>query len=304
MEMMLKAIILAGGQGTRLYPMTAVFSKQLQPVYDKPMVYYPLTMLMLLGIREICVVATPEDTPNFQRLLGDGSRWGIDIQYRIQAEPGGLAHGFLVAQDWIGGAPCGLILGDNLFYGKMNQFSEAVNAFSGGALIFGYPVSDPSAYGVLQFDRNGAPLDIIEKPAVPPSSVAVPGLYFYDHRAVEFCEGLKPSPRGQLEITDLNRAYLKRDELKVCMLGRGVTWLDTGTPDSLSDAAEFVKIVEHRQGLKIGCPEEAALRTGFIELRQMKRLVEALPVGSYRAYLHTVLQEAETGFWEPHKPAP
>lgn len=296
----MKAIILAGGKGSRLYPITSVFSKQLQPIYDKPMVYYPLTTLMLLGIRDLCVVSTPEDIPNFQKLLGDGRQWGIRIDYRVQPDPGGLAQAFLIAEDWIAGEACGLILGDNLFYGKNDAFAAALEGFSVGAVIYGYPVSDPSAYGVLRFDPSGKPLDIEEKPIQPPSNIAVPGLYFYDRQVVEICKELRPSSRGELEITDLNRYYLQRGQLKVGLLGRGITWLDTGTPDSLLEAAEFVRIMEHRQGLKIGCPEEAAWRMGFIDHTQLECLCEGAPRSSYRLYLERVLHEEHTGRWEPY----
>ena len=294
----MKAIILAGGKGTRLYPMTTVFSKQLQPIYDKPMIYYPLSTLMLLGIRDFCLISTPEDTPHFARLLGDGTNWGIQIEYRVQQHPGGLAQAFLVAEDWIAGDACGLILGDNLFYGKMNLFASALENFTQGAVIYGYPVSDPSSYGVLRFSSDGAPVDIEEKPENPPSNIAVPGLYFYDAQVVSLCKQLRPSPRGELEITDLNRSYLQMGQLRVGMLGRGVTWLDTGTPDSLLEAAEFVRIMEHRQGLKIGCPEEAALRMGFIRTKEAIDLCHSLPNGSYRSYLQRVLTEHETGRWD------
>lgn len=296
----MKAIILAGGKGTRLYPMTAVFSKQLQPIYDKPMIYYPLTTLMLLGVREFCLVSTPGDIPHFQRLLGDGSQWGVNIDYRVQDTPGGLAQAFLVAEDWINGEACGLILGDNLFYGKMSYFRTPLDGFARGAVVYGYPVKDASAYGVFEFNSEGKPIGIHEKPQDPPSNIAVPGLYFYDERVVSFCKELRPSRRGELEITDLNRLYLSRGELQVGMLGRGVVWLDTGTPESLLEAAEFVRTMDERQGLKIGCPEEVAWRMGYLDRSRMDGVMAALPAGAYRSYLERVVHETETGHWQPH----
>lgn len=291
----MKAILLAGGKGSRLYPMTAVVSKQLQPIYDKPMVYYPLTTLMLLGVREICVVTAPEDASGFRRLLGDGASWGLAIDYREQPQPGGIAQAFLVAADWVGGEPCGLILGDNLFYGKLDRFRAPLAGFQSGGVVYGYQVRDPSSYGVIRFGPDGTPADIEEKPARPPSHVAVPGLYFYDGTVVERCRSLRPSARGELEITDLNRLYLRDGALHVQLLGRGVAWLDTGTPEGLLEAAEFVRAIEQRQGLKMGCPEEVAWRMGFIDRYGLAGLAAALPRCDYRAYLEQVLAEGDEG---------
>jgi len=281
----MKAIVLAGGKGTRLYPLTALTSKQLTPVYDKPMIYYPLSTLMLMGIRDLCIISTPEHLPDFQRLLGNGEPLGIHLTYREQPQPGGLAQAFLVAEDFVQDEPCGLILGDNLFYGRIDHFREPLDRFQQGAIIYGYPVLNASAYGVVQFDADGKPVDIIEKPKVPPSNIAVPGIYFYDDTVVERCKQLAPSPRGELEITDLNRTYLRDGSLEVAMLGRGVAWLDTGTPDSMYEASEFVRIIEKRQGLKIGCIEEVAWRMGYIDDQGLHRILARMPASEYRAYL-------------------
>lgn len=285
-----KGIILAGGAGSRLYPLTLVASKQLQPVYDKPMIYYPLATLMMAGINDILVISTPHDTPRFEALLGDGSRWGIRLTYRVQAEPKGIAQAFLVGEEFINGDPVCLILGDNIFYGKMG-LDRAAADFSSGAKIFGYYVHDPERYGVVEFNEQGIAVGIEEKPAKPKTHYAVPGLYLYDHRVVEIARNLKPSPRGELEITDVNLEYLRRGELQVEKLGRGVAWLDTGTHQSLLEASHFIGTLEARQGLKIACLEEIALRMGFIDCPGMLAAIEATPKSSYRDYLERVLQE-------------
>jgi glucose-1-phosphate thymidylyltransferase len=285
-----KGIVLAGGAGTRLHPLTLVASKQLQPVYDKPMIYYPLATLMLAGIREILLISTPQDTPRFQKLLGDGAQWGLSIDYAVQVRPGGIAQAFLVGEGFVAGEPVALILGDNLFYGRM-QLDEIVAGFRGGALIFGYPVHDPQRYGVVEFGPDGRVLSLEEKPKEPRSSLAVPGLYLYDEKVVERTHGLSPSARGELEITDLNRAYLERGELRAVRLGRGIAWLDTGTHQSLLEAANFIATVEHRQGLKIACLEEIAWRRGYVDRTHMQRLVRGMPPSEYRMYLERVLAE-------------
>jgi glucose-1-phosphate thymidylyltransferase len=285
-----KGIVLAGGAGTRLYPLTLVASKQLQPVYDKPMIYYPLATLMMAGIREVLIISTPHDTPRFEALLGDGSRWGISISYRVQPEPKGIAQAFLVGEDFISDEPVALILGDNIFYGKMN-FDRIVADFSGGATVFGYPVVDPERYGVVEFDEAGRVLSIEEKPAQPKSHYAVPGLYLYDGKVVEITRGLTPSGRGELEITDVNLAYLERGELLVEKLGRGIAWLDTGTHESLLEASHFIGTLEARQGLKIACLEEIALHRRFIDLAAFEAVIAATPPSSYRSYLERVLRD-------------
>jgi glucose-1-phosphate thymidylyltransferase len=285
-----KGIILAGGAGSRLYPLTLVASKQLQPVYDKPMIYYPLATLMMAGIDDILIISTPLDTPRFEALLGDGSRWGIRLSYRIQPEPKGIAQAFLVGEEFIAGDPVCLILGDNIFYGKMN-LDRAAADFSRGALIFGYYVQDPERYGVVEFDGEGRAIGIEEKPARPKTHYAVPGLYLYDSRVVEITKGLAPSPRGELEITDVNLAYLRMGELRVEKLGRGIAWLDTGTHQSLLEASHFIGTLEARQGLKIACLEEVALRMGYIDCRQMAEVIEQTPRSSYRDYLVRVAGE-------------
>ncbi len=285
-----KGIVLAGGAGSRLYPLTLVASKQLQPVYDKPMIYYPLATLMMAGINDILVISTPHDTPRFESLLGNGSRWGIRLTYRVQAEPKGIAQAFLVGEEFIDGDPVSLILGDNIFYGKMG-LDRAAAGFSAGAKIFGYYVHDPERYGVVEFNEQGIAIGIEEKPAKPKTHFAVPGLYLYDHKVVEIARNLKPSPRGELEITDVNLEYLRRGELQVERLGRGVAWLDTGTHQSLLEASHFIGTLEARQGLKIACLEEIALRMGFIDCSGMKSAIAATPKSSYRDYLERVLQE-------------
>jgi glucose-1-phosphate thymidylyltransferase len=285
-----KGIILAGGSGTRLYPLTIAVSKQLMPVYDKPMVYYPLSALMLAGIREVLVISTPQDLPLFQRLLGDGSSLGMSFQFAPQPNPEGLAQAFLIGADFIGGAPSTLILGDNLFYGHdLPDSFAAANARTKGATIFGYHVSNPSAYGVVEFAKDKRVVSLEEKPARPKSSLAVPGIYFYDSQAVALARSLKPSKRGELEITDLNRLYLEKGLLHVEVLGRGTAWLDTGTHDSLLEAAEFVHVIENRQGLKIACVEEIAWRQGWIDAARLESNIAKLGKSSYAQYLRGLL---------------
>jgi glucose-1-phosphate thymidylyltransferase len=287
----MKGIILAGGTGSRLWPMTQVVSKQLLPVHDKPMIYYPLTTLMLAGIREILVITTPADAGQFQRLLGDGHAWGLDLNYAVQPRSDGLAQAFLIGRDFIAGGRSALVLGDNLFYGHGLVASlQRAAASEAGAVIFGYWVRDPGQYGVVDFAPNGAVRAIIEKPAVPPSNYAVTGLYFYDEQAPDIAATLKPSARGELEITDLNNHYLSQGRLELETLGRGFAWLDTGTPESLLQAAEFVATVEARQGLKISCPEEIAWRQNWIDNAQLKRLAARFAGNSYGRYLLEVLQ--------------
>jgi glucose-1-phosphate thymidylyltransferase len=280
----MKGIILAGGAGSRLYPLTLVASKQLQPVYDKPMIYYPLTTLIEGGIRELCLISTPQDLPRFQQLLGDGSRLGLSIEYREQPRPEGIAQAFLIAESFIGRDSVTLILGDNIFYGG-DVFNRAFAEFSGGATIFGYHVHDPERYGVVEFDADGRAISIEEKPKRPKSNYAVPGLYIYDHQVVELTKQLRPSARGELEITDLNMAYLRRGQLRVYRLSRGFAWLDAGTSSSLHDASAYVQTIEKRAGIKIGCPEEAAFRNGFLSLEQLEALVAQMPRCEYRDYL-------------------
>ncbi len=287
-----KGIILAGGAGTRLYPLTLVASKQLQPVYDKPMIYYPLATLMIAGIDDILIISTPVDIPRFRELLGDGKRWGIRINYAIQPEPRGIAQAFLIGKSFIGTDSVCLILGDNLFYGRLG-LKRICTDFKGGARIFGYPVTDPERYGVVEFDKTGKAIDIEEKPENPRSTYAVPGLYLYDNRVVEITQNLQPSGRGELEITDVNLEYLRRGELMVEKLGRGIAWLDTGTHKSLLEASHFIGTLEARQGRKIACLEEVALDMGYIDRRQLARLVEKTPNSTYRDYLERVLAETE-----------
>jgi glucose-1-phosphate thymidylyltransferase len=288
----MKGIILAGGAGSRLFPLTLVASKQLQPVYDKPMVYYPLTTLVEGGIREFCLISTPHDLPRFRQLLGDGKSWGLSIDYREQAKPEGIAQAFLIAESFIGKESVTLILGDNIFYGG-DSFQKAFSDFKSGATIFGYHVNDPERYGVVEFDGNGRALSIEEKPKQPRSNYAVPGLYIYDNEVVQITRNLKPSARGELEITDVNVEYLRRNQLRVHRLGRGFAWLDAGTSSSLHEASAYVQTIEKRQGVKIGCPEEAAFRHGFLSLEQLKGLNAKLPNCEYRHYLENVVAEAQ-----------
>jgi len=287
-----KGILLAGGAGSRLYPLTMVASKQLQPVYDKPMIYYPLATLMMAGISDVLIISTPQDTPRFQSLLGDGSRWGIKLSYAVQAEPKGIAQAFLVGEEFIDGDPVCLILGDNIFYGKM-ELDRLIAQFDGGAKIFGYYVQDPERYGVVEFDAQGMVLSIEEKPVIPKSSYAVPGLYLYDGQVTQIAKEMKPSPRGELEITDVNLEYLRRGELSVQKLGRGIAWLDTGTHQSLLEASHFIGTLEARQGLKIACLEEIALRMGYLDCAGMEAVIAATPNSSYRDYLIRVFKETE-----------
>lgn len=287
-----KGIILAGGAGSRLFPLTLVASKQLQPVYDKPMIYYPLATLMTAGIKDILLISTPLDTPRFEALLGDGSRWGISISYQVQPEPKGIAQAFLVGEEFIDNQPVCLILGDNIFYGKMN-LDKIVSEFTGGARVFGYQVTDPERYGVVSFDADGTVLSIEEKPRQPKSHYAVPGLYLYDEHIVAVAKSISPSPRGELEITDINLDYLRRGELMVERLGRGIAWLDTGTHKSLLEASNFIETIESRQGLKIACLEEIALRRGFISCQKMSEVIKATPNSSYKEYLQRVYNESE-----------
>jgi glucose-1-phosphate thymidylyltransferase len=285
-----KAIILAGGAGSRLYPLTLVASKQLQPVYDKPMIYYPLATLMMAGLRDILVISTPHDTPRFESLLGDGSRWGIRISYQVQPEPKGIAQAFLLAEHFIGDGSVCLILGDNIFYGKMG-LDSIVAEFDGGARIFGYYVQDPERYGVVEFDGQGKAVGIEEKPRQPKTNFAVPGLYLYDNNVVEITKSLRPSPRGELEITDVNLEYLRRGVLRVEKLGRGIAWLDTGTHQSLLEASHFIGTLEARQGLKIACLEEIAFRMGFVDRQAMEKTISNTPKSGYRDYLVRVFNE-------------
>ena len=287
-----KGIVLAGGAGSRLYPLTLVASKQLQPVYDKPMIYYPLSTLMMAGINDILIISTPHDIPRFQSLLGDGSRWGITLSYLVQPEPNGIAQAFLVGEEFIGDQGVCLILGDNIFYGKI-ELDRIVSRFSGGATIFGYYVNDPERYGVVEFDGNGLAVGIEEKPVKPRTNYAVPGLYLYDNQVVSIAREMKPSPRGELEITDVNLEYLRRGELNVEKLGRGIAWLDTGTHQSLLEASHFIGTLEARQGLKIACLEEVALRMGFIDCRKMAEVIAETPKSSYREYLVRLYNEID-----------
>lgn len=286
----LKGIILAGGAGTRLYPLTLVASKQLMPIYDKPMIYYPLTWLMLMGVRDFLLISTPQDIPRFRDLLRDGAQWGVSIQYAVQPEPKGIAQAFTIGADFIGNDRVSLILGDNVFYGRIGEFRPATE-FERGGTIFGYPVHDPERYGVVEFDAQGRALSIEEKPKQPKSRFAVPGLYLYDNEVVNIARALKPSARGELEITDVNRIYLERGDLRVIKLGRGVAWLDTGTHESLLQASNFIQTIEARQGLKVGSPEEVAYRMGFLDAEALKRTLHGLPKNGYREYLEAIMDE-------------
>jgi glucose-1-phosphate thymidylyltransferase len=287
-----KGIVLAGGSGTRLYPVTQVISKQLLPVYDKPMVYYPLSTLMLAGIRDILVISTPQDTPRFEALLGDGKSWGLRLRYAVQAKPEGIAQAFLVARDFIGRERVALVLGDNIFHGHdLTELLARAAARERGATVFAYPVNDPARYGVVEFDARGKAVSIEEKPRQPKSRYAVTGLYFFDHQVVEIAAKLKPSARGELEISDVNRVYLERGELEVVPMGRGMAWLDTGTHEALLEASHFIETIERRQGLKIACPEEIAYRMKFIDGAQLEALAKPLEKSAYGEYLRRVITE-------------
>ncbi len=286
----MKAIILAGGTGSRLYPLTSVVCKQLQAVYDKPMIYYPLTVLIAAGIKDFCIISTPDDVPRFERLFGDGSHWGISLEYRKQPRPEGIAQAFLIAEDFVGRENVTLMLGDNIFFGG-DALPRALGDFRSGAMIFAYHVQNPQDYGVVEFDRHERALSIEEKPSFPRTNYAVPGLYIYDNEVVSIAKTLKPSARGELEITDLNRVYLEKKELRVRRLSRGIAWLDAGTSSALHDASSYVETIERRQGVKIGCPEEAALVRGFLTIEQFEQLLTRMPASEYREYLVGVAVE-------------